>query len=108
MPFTMTRRSVMASEARDRDDANLISRRVLIRSAGIAAGSAALAPRIAGAQAPAPMAPPSTITTPPRDFGPNAPPNVYLPDPAVLTIDPIFNSLPTPDAAIQRVWTGAL
>src|SRR5207253_2091370 len=108
MPFTMTRRSGMASEARDRDDANLISRRVLIRTAGIAAGAAALAPRIAGAQAPAPMAPPSTITTPPRDFGPNAPPNVYFTDPDVLTIDPIFNGLRQPNAPIQRLWTGAL
>src|SRR3989441_1440693 len=108
MPFTMTRRSGMASEARDRDDANLISRRVLIRTAGIAAGAVALAPRIAGAQAAAPMAPPSTITTPPRDFGPNAPPNVYFTDPDVLTIDPLFDSLRQPNAPIQRLWTGAL
>src|SRR5437899_7602031 len=108
MPFTMTRRSGMASEARDRDDAKLISRRVLIRTAGIAAGAVALAPRIARAQAPAPMAPPSTITTPPRDFGPNAPPNVYFTDPDVLTIDPIFNGLRQPNAPIQRLWTGAL
>src|SRR5437899_612387 len=108
MPFTMTRRSGMASEARDRDDANLISRRVLIKTAGIAAGGVALAPRIAGAQAAAPMAPPSTITTPPRDFGPNAPPNVYFTDPDVLTIDPLFDSLRQPNAPIQRLWTGAL
>src|SRR5438128_1332796 len=108
MPFTMTRRSGMASEARDRDDANLISKRVLIKTAGIAAGGVALAPRIAGAQAAAPMAPPSTITTPPRDFGPNAPPNVYFTDPDVLTIDPLFDSLRQPNAPIQRLWTGAL
>src|SRR6266403_2013586 len=98
----------MASEAREREDANLMSRRVLIKTAGIAAGGVALAPRIAGAQAPAPMAPPSTITTPPRDFGPNAPPNVYFTDPDVLTIDPIFNGLRQPNAPIQRLWTGAL
>src|SRR5438552_15054985 len=54
------------------------------------------------------MAPPSTITTPPRDFGPNAPPNVYFTDPDVLTIDPIFNGLRQPNAPIQRLWTGAL
>src|SRR5437870_13452231 len=96
MPFTMTRRSVMASEARDRDDANLISRRVLIKTAGIAAGGVALAPRIAGAPAPAPMAPPRTITTPPRDFGPNAPPNRHFPAPAVLTLAPLFDSLRPP------------
>ena len=52
----------MGSEARERDDANRISRRVLLKTAGVAAGVVALAPRIAGAQTPAPMAPPSTIT----------------------------------------------
>src|SRR6267378_457784 len=76
----------MASEAREREDANLMSRRVLIKTAGFAAGAVALAPHLVAAQTPAPMAPPSTITTPPRDFGPNAPPN----------------------APIQRLWTGAL
>ena len=36
-------------------------------------GAVALAPRLTPAQAPAaaPVAPPSTVTTPPRDFGPN-------------------------------------
>src|SRR5213594_2150560 len=98
----------MASEAREREDANLISRRVLIKTAGVAAGAVALAPRLIAAQTPAPMAPPSTVTTPPRDFGPNAPPNVYFTDPDVLTIDPLFNSLRQPNAPIQRLWTGAL
>ena len=83
----------MASQAREREDANLISRRVLIKTAGIAAGTIALAPHLIAAQTPAPMAPPSTITTPPRDFGPNAPPNVYFTDPDVLTIDPMFDGL---------------
>jgi len=46
----------MTSEARDRQDVNLISRRVLIKTAGVAAGAIALSPRIAAAQAPAPMA----------------------------------------------------
>jgi hypothetical protein len=95
----------MASEAREREGANLISRRVLIKTAGVAVGAVALAPRLAAAQTPAPMAPPSTITTPPRDFGPNAPPNVYFTDPDVLTIDPLFNGLRQPNAPIQRLWT---
>src|SRR5215468_4300009 len=98
----------MASDARERKDANLISRRVLIKSAGVAAGAVALAPHLLAAQTPAPMAPPSTVTTPPRDFGPNAPPNVYFTDPDVLTIDPLFNGLRQPNAPIQRLWTGAL
>src|SRR5258705_4230405 len=63
----------MASAAREREDANLISRRVLIKTAGVAAGAVALAPRLIAAQTPAPMAPPSTGTTPPPDLGPNAP-----------------------------------
>ncbi|PYO50431.1 MAG: gluconolactonase, partial [Candidatus Rokuibacteriota bacterium] len=48
-----------------------ISRRDLI-TAGAVAGVVALTPRAARAQ-PKPAEPPSVITTPPRDFGPNAP-----------------------------------
>src|SRR2546428_11762060 len=80
-----------------------LTRRTLLK----AAGAVALTPGIALAQ-PKPSQPPSVITTPPRDFGPNAPPNVYFTDPDVLTIDPIFNGLRQPNAPIQRLWTGAL
>src|SRR5439155_1151204 len=83
-----------------------ISRRDLI-TAGAAAGVVALAPRAVRAQ-PKPAEPPSVITTPPRDFGPNAPPNVYFVDPDVLTVDPSFNGLRQVNAAIKRLWTGAL
>src|SRR5205814_29806 len=83
-----------------------VSRRDLI-PAGAAAGVIALAPRAARAQ-PKPAEPPSVITTPPRDFGPNAPPNVYFVDPDVLTVDPSFNGLRQVNAPIQRLWTGAL
>src|ERR1700704_3481876 len=83
-----------------------ISRRDLI-TAGAAAGVVALAPRAARAQ-PKPAEPPSVITTPPRDFGPNAPPNVYFVDPDVLSVDPSFNGLRQVNAPIQRLWTGAL
>ena len=83
-----------------------ISRRDLI-TAGAAAGVVALAPRAARAQ-PKPAEPPSVITTPPRDFGPNAPPNVYFVDPDVITVDPAFNGLRQVNAPIQRLWTGAL
>src|SRR3989475_3863903 len=99
----------MARDACDRQDANLISRRGLIKTVGAAAGAVALAPRLVAAQAPSgPAAPPSTVTTPPRDFGPNGPPNVYFTDPDVLTIDPMFDGLRQPNAPIQRLWTGAL
>jgi gluconolactonase len=55
-----------------------------------------------------PATPPSVVTTPPRDFGPNAPPNVYFTDPDVLSVDPSFDGLRQPNAPIQRLWTGAL
>ena len=52
-----------------------LSRRMLIAAVGVGAGAAAVASRIALAQAPpGPAAPPSTITNPPRDFGPHGAP----------------------------------
>ena len=98
----------MAEHTDGRDEAR-ISRRGLITVMG-AASAALLAPGLARAQAPpaGPMAPPSVITTPPRDFGPNGAPNVYFTDPDVLTIEPEFNGLRQPNAPIQRLWTGAL
>ena len=91
------------------DHRSVMSRRTLIRGLGAVAGGAALAPRIASGQAPPrPAEPPSVITTPPRDFGPNAPPNVYFVDPDVITVDPSFNGLRQGNAPIQRLWTGAL
>src|ERR687888_21718 len=81
----------------------LLTRRTLLK----AAGAVALTPGIALAQ-PKPGEPPTVITTPPRDFGPNAPPNVYFTDPDVLTVDPAFNGLRQVNAPIQRLWTGAL
>jgi gluconolactonase len=90
-------------------DRTPMSRRSLIKAIGAVAGAAAVAPHVALAQPPAgPMAPPSTITTPPRDFGPGGAPTTYFTDPDVLTIDPMFNGLRQPNAAIKRLWTGAL
>src|SRR6266853_1798287 len=74
------------------------------------AGATALVPAAVGAQAPPagkPAEPLSTITSPPRDFGPNAPPTTYV-DPDVLTVDPIFNGLRQGNTPILRLWTGAL
>ena len=81
------------------------SRRNLIRGIGASVGAALLAPGLALAQ---PAAPPSVVTQPPRDFGPNGPPNVYFTDPDVLSVDPSFYGLRQPNAPIQRLWTGAL
>jgi gluconolactonase len=87
---------------------DLISRRRLLRNVGVAVGAAVFAPQLARAQAPKPAAPPSTITQPPRDFGPGAPPTTYFTDPDVLTIEPAFDGLRQPNVSIQRLWTGAL
>ena len=64
------------------------SRRKLLRGVAATVGTALVAPRWARAQAAAagPMAPPSTITQPPRDFGPLGAPTTYFTDPDVLTL----------------------
>src|SRR5689334_7427154 len=86
-----------------------LSRRELVQAFGVGAGALAVATSAALAQAPAgPVAPPSTVTTPPRDFGPNGAPNTYFWDPDVIAVDPSFNGLAQPNAPIQRLWTGAL
>jgi gluconolactonase len=90
----------MTQQARSHD----LSRRGLI-AAGI--GAAALAPAVALAQA-TPPGPPSTITNPPRDFSPRGAPTTYFRDPDMITVDPVFNGITQPNAAIARLWTGAL
>ena len=87
-----------------------ISRRGLIRTIGAAAGAAALAPKTLLGQAGqgAPASPPTVISSPPRDFGPNAPPTTYFTDPDVLTVDPAFNALVQANTSIKRLWTGGL
>src|SRR5271169_5793820 len=82
-----------------------LSRRTLVT--GLAGGAAALA--LSGvAMADTGPVPPSTVTTPPRDFGPHGAPNVYFWDPDVIAVDPSFNGLAQANAPIQRLWTGAL
>ncbi len=89
-----------------------LSRRGLIAAAGI--GAVALTPGLALAQAPAatptpaPAVPPSTVTNPPRDFSPSGAPTTYFRDPDMITVDPAFNAITQPNAAITRLWTGAL
>ena len=75
---------------------------------GMIAGAASLAPVLAHAQTepkPAFGTPLSVITTPQRDFGPNAPPPAS-PDPDVLRIDPSFGGLLIGQETIRRVSTG--
>jgi gluconolactonase len=100
-----------AAERRAEGGSRLDRRRFLARAgaAGAGAGALAIGARAARAQQDmGPVAPPSTVTTPPRDFGPNGAPNVYFWDADVIAVDPAFNSLAQPNAPIQRLWTGAL
>src|SRR4051794_10129964 len=87
------------------DDHEGLSRRGLIKAA--VAGTAAAALGAGGALA-QPVAPPTTITNPPRDFGPRGAPTTYFRDPDVLSVDPSFDGYAQPNSAIQRLWTGAL
>src|SRR5262245_3329162 len=87
-----------------------LSRRELVRTLGAGTAALAFGATTVGAQTPVagPVAPPSTLTSPPRDFGPNGAPNTYFWDPDVIAVDPSFNGLAQPNAPIQRLWTGAL
>lgn len=84
-----------------------LSRRRLLQVAG--AGALAAAADTALAQAPAARpGPPSTVTSPPRDFSRSGAPTTYFWDPDVIAVDPAFEGLAQPNAPIQRLWTGAL
>jgi gluconolactonase len=87
-----------------------MTRRDLLTTLGTATAAALAAPAAAfaqGRQGP-PLSALTVISNPPRDFGPGAPPTTYFTDPDVLTIDPSFNALVQPNAALTRLWTGAL
>jgi gluconolactonase len=72
-------------------------------------GAVAFAPKAVRAQAPPgkPAEPPSTVTSPPRDFSPGAPPVTYV-ELDVITVDPMFNRLRQGNRPIKRLWTSAL
>src|SRR5947207_6032945 len=100
----------MTQEARDQEMNVSMARRKMLRGAGVALGTAVLAPQWLRAQTASsvPVGPPTTITQPPRDFSPQGAPTTYFTDPDVLTIEPAFDGLRQPNAPIQRLWTGAL
>jgi gluconolactonase len=85
----------------------LWTRRRILTALG-AVGTAAVAPHRLLGQTQGPPGPPSTVTNPPRDFGPNAPPTTYFTDPDILIVDPAFGGLVQANTAINRLWTGAL
>jgi len=81
----------------------------MIRTLGAVAGAAvAGAHPVVARQGQQPAGPPSTVTIPPRDFGPGAAPTTYFTDPDILVLDPAFNNYVQPNSAITRLWTGAL
>jgi gluconolactonase len=84
-----------------------LSRRTMVGALGVAATTLAAGRAFAQAT-PGPVAPPSTITSPPRDFSRNGAPTTYFTDPDILSVDPSFDGLRQPNSAIQRLWTGAL
>src|SRR5262245_58791494 len=88
----------------------MLSRRQVVKALGAAGGAMLVpsAPIAEGAQTQLPQGPPSVVTNPPRDFGPNAPPTTYFTDPDVLAVDPQFGALVQANSAIKRLWTGAL
>jgi len=88
----------------------MLSRRQAVKRIG-AVGGALLARPLAAAAAQGaqqPPGPPSTVTNPPRDFGPNAPPTTYFTDPDIVAVDPSFSALVQANSSIKRLWTGAL
>src|SRR5438067_13929253 len=92
----------------DAGEVALLSRRSIMKSAisaaGVAAGIAAFAPRIAFAQAQK-GTPPSVISQPPREWGPDAQPETY-PDPDIIQLDPAFGPYMLGITAIHRLTTG--
>jgi gluconolactonase len=110
----MTQQQDCAGPVRQADAASeqrAASRRWLMGALGSGAAAVALArPAFAqvGGPPPGPAAPATTITTPPRDFGPHGTPTTYFSDPDVLTVDPAFGGLSQGNTTIKRLWTGAL
>jgi gluconolactonase len=78
----------------------------LSRRTALLAGAAALAGSAARAQPAAKLGnPPSVITSPPRQWGRGAQPDIY-PDPDIVILDPAFEPYLLGITAIRRVWTG--
>ena len=98
----------MTGDVRDQSGDSTMSRRTLVTAMALGAGVAAAGRRQAMAQAAERAAPPSTVTSPPRDFGPNGAPTTYFWDPDIIAVDPIFNQYAQPNSAITRLWKGAL
>ena len=97
----------MTREVR-RDPESMISRRTLVHGLAIAAGATVVGASGALAQQSGELGPPTTITSPPRDFGHGGAPTTYFWDPDIIAVDPSFNDLAQPNTAIKRLYTGLL
>src|SRR5450755_3918470 len=89
----------------------MISRRTLVQGLAVVAGATAAGAGGAlaqGAQGAQEVTPPTTITSPPRDFGPGGAPTTYFWDPDIIAVDPSFNDIAQPNTAIKRLYTGLL
>jgi gluconolactonase len=78
-----------------------ISRRAVMKAMSAMAGAAVAGDTLLAQRA----TPPTVISNPPRDF---SQPTTFFSDPDVLTIDPAFDGVIVPNAAITRLWTGGL
>jgi gluconolactonase len=93
----------MSEHTRERSSG--VTRRSVLETVGLAGGALWAAPL--SAQTGSAVEPLSTVSTPRRDFAPDAPPAPY-PDPDVLVVDPAFNALRVFNSPIQRLYTGSL
>ena len=64
---------------------------VVLIPAGVYSGQGQAAAQ--GGPPQGPVAPPSTVTNPPRDFSPRGAPTTYFWDPDIIAVDPSFNDL---------------
>src|SRR5215471_2773036 len=80
-----------------------LTRRELLATVG---GTLAVAASLRAQSQQSTQSPPSVVSNPPRDFGPNAT-TTYFNDPDVLTVDPAFGALVQANASIKRLWIGA-
>lgn len=94
----------MIPQKHSQENDTALSRRTLLKAVGAGAAVAAAGPAFAQAR----PEPPSTVTNPPREFGPGGAPTTYFTDPDIITVDPLFNQYVQPNSAIMRLWTGAL
>jgi gluconolactonase len=88
-------------------DKNAMSRRMLVQALAAGAGSVMAGTSGAAAQT-AVATPPSTVTNPPRDFGPRGAPTTYFWDPDIIAVEPQFNDIAQANTAIKRLYTGLL